>query len=106
MPDKPWRIENGRLILRVRLTPRSSRDALEGIGSTAEGPAVKARVRAVPEDGKANAALEALLADVLDVPKSAVTVSAGAKSRIKLLAILGDVRELIRRVEIGLGNSA
>lgn len=106
MPDKPWRVEKGRLVLRVRLTPRSSRDALDGIGSTAEGPAVKARVRAIPEDGKANAALEALLADILNLPKSAVTVRSGAKSRIKLLAIAGDVPELIRRVEAGLGSSA
>lgn len=106
MPDKPWRVEKGRLVLRVRLTPRSSRDALDGIGSTAEGPAVKARVRAIPEDGKANAALEALLADILNLPKSAVAVMSGAKSRIKLLAIAGDVPELIRRVEAGLGSSA
>eukprot|EP01037_Dinobryon_pediforme_P032735 gene32735-37828_t len=49
--------------LRVRLTPKSSRDALDAQERLADGSVVlTARVRAVPEDGKANAALEALIA--------------------------------------------
>jgi hypothetical protein len=76
--------------VRVRLTPRSSRDAIEGIEDTADGPALKARVRAVPSEGEANAALERLLASWLRVPKAAVSVSAGGKSRVKLLTVAGD----------------
>ena len=49
------------LEITVRLTPKSSRDALEGAESGADGGAwLKARVRAVPEDGKANKALIAV----------------------------------------------
>ena len=58
----PWRLGDGCVILRVRLTPKSSKDAVDGIETTAEGPALKARVRAVPSDGEANAALLTLLA--------------------------------------------
>ncbi|MEQ1648106.1 MAG: DUF167 family protein, partial [Hyphomicrobiaceae bacterium] len=48
----PWRATKDGLELRVRLTPKSSRDAVEGIETTADGPALKARVTAIPEDGK------------------------------------------------------
>lgn len=52
--------------LRVRLTPSGGRDAIDGVETDAEGQAyVKARVTAVPEDGKANKALIALLSKTL-----------------------------------------
>ena len=80
--------------MRVRLTPKSSRDAVEGIDITAEGPALKARVTAIPEDGKANAALERLIAEWLRLPKRSVAVTSGPKSRIKTLTLSGDQEEL------------
>lgn len=86
----PWRIVQNGLAIRVRLTPKASRDAIEGVEETADGPALKARVRAVPEDGAANAAVEKLLAAWLGVPKSAVTLVSGGKSRVKMLAVSGD----------------
>ena len=76
--------------MRVRLTPKSSTDAIEGTEETADGPAFKARVRALPSEGEANAALVKLLAKWLDVPKSTVAVTAGTKSRVKLLTVAGD----------------
>ncbi len=87
----PWRAKpNGGIELRVRLTPKSSQDRVEGIEPTADGPAVKARVRAVPEDGEANAALEALVAEWLGVPRQSVEVTGGGKSRVKVLTVAGD----------------
>jgi uncharacterized protein YggU (UPF0235/DUF167 family) len=84
--------------VRVRLTPKSSKDAIDGLEATAEGPALKARVRAVPEDGAANAALQRLLADWLDVPPSRVALTSGARSRVKSVAIAGDIGELEDRL--------
>ncbi len=55
---------------------------------------LKARVRAVPEDGKANAALLKLLAKTIGVPKSAVTLVAGHTSRVKTLRLTGDAGRL------------
>ncbi len=66
---------------------------------TAEGPAFKARVRALPEDGAANAALEALAAKWLGVSKSSVRLVSGGKSRVKSLAIGGDVHALEGRLQ-------
>jgi len=88
--ELPWRTGHGCVIVRVRLTPKSSLEAVAGVGPTAEGAAFLARVRAVPADGEANAALEVLVARWLDVPKSTVRVTGGAKSRVKTLTISGD----------------
>ncbi|MEQ1615062.1 MAG: DUF167 family protein [Hyphomicrobiaceae bacterium] len=91
---QPWRTTKTGVAIRVRLTPRSSREAVEGIEETADGPAFKARVRAVPEDGAANAAVEILIAAWLGVTKSSVKLSAGGKSRVKVLDVIGDAGQL------------
>lgn len=96
--DLPWRAKAGGIVVRVRLTPKSSRDAIEGIEETAEGPALKARVRAVPSEGEANAAVERLLADWLGVPRRSVSLAAGGKSRIKSLAVEGEPSTLDSRL--------
>lgn len=81
----------------VRLTPRASRDAIEGVEDMSDGRShLAARVRAVPEKGEANAALEKLLAATLGVPKKSVSVVAGSTSRLKSVRILGDGPEIGR----------
>lgn len=50
---------------------------------------LEAKVRAPPEDGKANAELCALVADALGVPASSVAVTSGATSRRKTLTVRG-----------------
>jgi len=89
-PKLPWRMGATGLIVRIRLTPKASKDAIEGIEETADGPALKARVRAVPEDGAANAAITRVLADWLGVAKSSVMLTSGGKSRVKTLTVTGD----------------
>ena len=86
----PYRLDAGRMILHVRLTPKGGRDALEGVETGADGKTyLKARVSAVPEDGKANAALVALVAKKAGVPKSAVSIVSGETSRLKTLELAG-----------------
>jgi len=94
----PWREAPGCVIVRVRLTPKSSLDAIEGLEATADGPALKARVRALPSEGEANKAVERLLADWLGVPKTSVAVAGGGKSRVKSLKVSGEVQELKSRL--------
>lgn len=96
--DDPWRSGDGCVIVRVRVTPKSSVEAIDGVAPTAEGMAFAARVRAVPADGEANAALEKLVARWLDVPKSAVRVTHGTKSRVKSLTISGETGHLEQRL--------
>lgn len=86
-----WRLVAGGAELRVRAQPGASRDAIEGVGEDAAGQVfLKVRVRAVPEKGKANAAIEQLLAKALGLPKSAVAVEKGETQRIKTVRISAD----------------
>jgi uncharacterized protein YggU (UPF0235/DUF167 family) len=60
----------------------------------------------VPEKGAANSALERLLADCLNLPKSAVSVVAGATSRLKTVRLSGHPEKLARAVESAIAASA
>jgi uncharacterized protein YggU (UPF0235/DUF167 family) len=91
---EPWRRAEGCVIVRVRVTPKASLDAIDGLMPTPEGPALKARVRGVPADGAANDAVGRLLAEWLGVPKTSVSVAAGAKSRLKSLRVVGEPQGL------------
>lgn len=73
--------------LQIKVTPRASADRLQG---WAEDGALKVAVTAVPENGKANKAVIALLAKRLKLPKSAIEIAAGETSRHKTLLIDGD----------------
>lgn len=87
----PWSATADGLLLTVRLTPKGGRDSIDGTVSLADGQAVlKARVRAAPNDGEANAALVALLAKTLRVAPGQVTIVGGASARIKRIRIAGD----------------
>jgi len=74
--------------LAVRLTPKAARDRVEGIATDAEGRCwLRVSVTAVPENGKANAALVALLAKAWKLPKGAFTLASGATDRRKSLRV-------------------
>jgi len=103
--EQPWRTGDGCVIVRLRLTPKSSLEAIDGITPTAEGPAFLARVRAMPAEGEANAALERLVAKWLNVPKSYVRVTQGAKSRVKSLTVIGETDCLEQRLSAKLVNA-
>ena len=91
--------------LRVRLTPRGGRDAIEGMEALADGTAIlKARVSAAPEKGLANAALEKLIAKTLGAPKSSVSVVAGGTSRVKTIRVDGDGARLASALNVLLGS--
>lgn len=101
----PWRAASGGILVRLRLTPKSSSDRIEGIMPTSEGPALKARVRAVPEDGKANAAAARLLAEWAGVAPGTVQLVSGATSRVKTFLIAGDAAGLSSRLDDRAGRS-
>jgi len=91
----PWRFASQGVSIVVRVTPRSGRDAVEGIETLADGRNVlKVRVRATAEGGEANRAVLAVLAAALRSPKGAVRILSGATSRLKQVAVEGDPKEL------------
>jgi uncharacterized protein YggU (UPF0235/DUF167 family) len=100
-----WR-QGDRVQVRLRVTPRSSVERMEGPMETAEGPAIRTKVRAAPTDNKANEAVVRLVAGIAGRPPSAVTILAGATSRIKTLAISGNPDEVERALKDLAGTTA
>jgi len=81
-------MSNGSRSLRfpVRLTPKGGCDAIEGWTAGPDGKRyLKARVSALPEDGKANEALVRLIAKALGVGKTKVRIVSGIASRMKTI---------------------
>jgi len=75
--------------LAVRAQPGAKKTAIVGIygeGTTAQ---LKVAVQAPPLEGRANEALIAFLADIFDLPKSAVTLVSGEMSRNKVFLLRG-----------------
>jgi uncharacterized protein len=94
--ELPWILAPGGVIVDVRLTPRGGRDAIEGMTRRSDGRSVlKARVRAAPFEGEANAALCWLLADAVGIAPRQVTLVAGATAREKRVRISGDAARLV-----------
>jgi uncharacterized protein (TIGR00251 family) len=70
----------------VRVQPRAPRSEI--VGWRADGT-LSVRVAAPPVEGRANAALAALLAGALDLRPASVTVERGGRGRDKLVRIAG-----------------
>ena len=96
----PYAAETGGLRLAVRLTPRASRNGLDGIVQGADGrPMLQLRLSAPPVEGAANKALIAYLAEMLGLRKASISIRSGETARFKTLFIEGDGPALIARLE-------
>jgi uncharacterized protein (TIGR00251 family) len=72
-------------IIDVRVIPRARRSEIAGTRDTV----LLVRLNAPPVDGAANKALIGLLAETLDLPRSAITIVSGETSRSKRVAVAG-----------------
>lgn len=82
----------------VRLQPGAKLDRIDGWEADAEGREVlRIRLRARPVEGEANAALVRYIAEVLGLPRSAVTLARGDRSRLKRLSVEGLDNDGLRR---------
>ena len=81
--------KDGRVLLRVRVQPRASRNALfrEPDGR------IRVALMAPPVEGAANKALAEFIAKLFGVPRGAVVLVAGKRSRDKTVAISGVTRQ-------------
>ena len=94
---------DGKVVLRVHVQPGAGRTAVQGV----HGTALKVRVAAPPEKGRANEACAALVAELADVKPGAVSLTSGATSRAKRFTVTGvDVEELGRRLELALEEAS
>lgn len=92
--------------LALKVIPKAGQDKIDGVLVGDNGPYVKLRVTAVPEDGKANKAVVKLLAKAWGVPKSALSIVIGETSRDKVIEIENGGDKVRRWLEEqGSGNS-
>jgi uncharacterized protein (TIGR00251 family) len=80
-------------ILRVHIVPNAKRDCIVG----EHDGAIKIKLRAPAVEGKANAALVRFLAEQMNLPRHAIVLQSGQRSRDKLLRIDGLSEEEIHR---------
>jgi uncharacterized protein len=87
-------------LVQVKVAPKAARNAVVGwMGDT-----LKVSVTAAPEDGRANAAVIALLAEMLRRPPSTIHIRRGASAPRKLIAIEGlDGGEVLKRLRRPIG---
>ena len=80
-------------VFTVKVHPRARKNAITG----AVGDAVKLALTAPPVDGKANQAVVEFFADFFQIPRSSVTITSGATSRLKTVRITGIAAEQLRQ---------
>ena len=85
------------IVVRLHVQPGAAKTELAG----RHGDAIKLRVHAPPIDGAANAEVEAFLATVLGVARSAVRLVSGASGRRKRVEIHG-IGVTLARSRLGL----
>ena len=80
---------SGAILVEIKLTPGAGRNEL-----ALTGDGLRARVTAIPEKGKANAALIKMLGKAWRLPKTSLTVVSGIQSREKTVRIEGDCDQI------------
>lgn len=99
--DETLRADGSAVVVTVRVQPGAARTGLVG----RHGDALKVRVTAPADRGRANAMVEALLAEVFGVPRRAVAVTTGASSRTKRVRVDGlDLAGASSRLRAALGE--
>jgi uncharacterized protein (TIGR00251 family) len=97
---KPYTAAEGGVRLALRLTPRASRNGVDGVTADAEGrPLLKLRLVAPPVDGAANEALIAFLAKTLSLRKADITIRSGETGRVKILHLAGDSAAILQKLD-------
>jgi uncharacterized protein len=102
---KSYAAVEGGVRLALRLTPRASKNGVDGIVTDAEGrPLLKLRLVAPPVDGAANEALIAFLAKTLSLKKADITIRSGEASRVKILHLAGDSGAILKKLDAWLAR--
>jgi hypothetical protein len=77
----------------VKVLPRAKKNAITG----ELGDALKLALTAPPVEGRANEACIEFFANLLDVPRSSVTIASGETSRRKVIRVAGLSADEARR---------
>jgi uncharacterized protein (TIGR00251 family) len=89
----PIRDTAGGAIFAVKVQPRAKKNAITG----ELGDALKLALTAPPVEGRANDACIEFFANLLDVPRSSITIASGETSRRKVIRVTGIAADEVRR---------
>jgi len=89
----PIRDTAGGATFAVRVQPRAKKNAITG----ELGDSLKLALTAPPVEGRANQACIEFFANLLDVPRSSVTIASGETCRRKVIRVAGRSADEVRR---------
>ena len=89
-----YTVSGNSIVLNLHVQPRASKNQVCGV----QDNALKIRLTSPPVDGAANKLCREFLADLLDVPKSAVEIISGETSRHKRVRITTSDPDQARRL--------
>jgi uncharacterized protein (TIGR00251 family) len=89
----PIRDTSAGVTFKVKVRPRAKKNAITG----AVGDALKLALTAPPVEGRANEACIEFFANLLDVPRSSVTIASGETSRNKVIRVAELTADEVRR---------
>ena len=93
---------DGTYVLRLHVQPGAGRTSVVG----RHGDALKVKVAAPPEQGRANEACAALVASILGVKPASVALTSGETSRSKRFKVTGIERDdLVQRLDLALEDA-
>ncbi|HFC04629.1 MAG TPA: DUF167 domain-containing protein [Rhizobiales bacterium] len=95
MADTLWQKSKHGLTIRLRVTPKASKNAITGVYTDANGVmSLKVSTTAQPEKGKANKAVIAILSKKFGKAKSFFKVISGETDRNKTILLDGSIEEI------------
>ena len=95
------------IIIELRVTPKSSRNQIDGVYPAADGSlSLKIKVRAQPEKGRANQAVIAIMSKFLEQPKLCLEMISGLADRRKSLLVRADAQLVIEKLKDLQGEAA
>jgi uncharacterized protein (TIGR00251 family) len=83
--------KDGKLTFKVHVVPRASRSEIAG----EHNGALRVRLAAPPVDGAANEELIRTLARALKLPRSAIEIAAGHRSKLKRVCVTGTSAKIL-----------
>ena len=90
-------VRHGNVVFKVQVVPRASRSEVVG----EYNGALRVRIAAPPVDGAANDELIRVLAKTFKIPRSAVKLVSGHRSKIKQVSIEASTNEVVAQLERG-----
>ncbi|MGQ9706778.1 MAG: DUF167 domain-containing protein [bacterium] len=87
--------------MKIKVYPGSPKDCIRGI----DGDVIKVSIKERAVEGRANRSLLSFLSEILDVPKSCITIKNGLMSKNKVIEVEGASENCLKKIYLFTENS-